>query len=345
VISTTIRWGIIGCGAVTEKKSGPALQKARSSALVAVMRRTASLAEDYARRHHVPGWYSDARSLINDPQVNAVYVATPVGSHMELALMACDAGKPCYVEKPMARNYAECVRMNEAFARAGLPLFVAYYRRALPKFLKARELLDTGRIGRLREVNCRYAWNPGGHEPGAMPWRLVARHAGGGLFLDLGSHTLDILDFILGPLINVEGQAANRGHAYDVEDFVAMRFSTAHGVTGDAEWDFAATDHEDSIAFTGTGGQIVLSTFGEQHLDLVSENASQRFEFPEPEHIQQQLIQSIVDELLGRGRCPSTGKSAARTSRIIDQVLNDYYGGRDDAFWDRPDTWPGRPRG
>ena len=344
-MDTTIRWGILGCGAVTEKKSGPAFRKAEGSALAAVMRRTAALAEDYARRHDVPKWTSDAGALINDPDVDAVYVATPVGDHMDLALQVCAAGKPCYVEKPMARSHAECSRMNDAFDRAGLPLFVAYYRRALPKFLKAKEFLDTGRIGPLRDVNCRYAWNRPAPEPGSLPWRLVARDAGGGLFMDLGSHTLDILDFILGPLTEVAGSAANRGRAYDVEDFVSMQFGTSNGVRGFAEWDFAAKDHEDRITFTGTDGQLVMSTFGAQSLDVVSGDTSEHFEFPEPEHIQQQLIHSVVAELLGRGHCPSTGRSAARTSRVIDRVLNDYYGGRNDAFWERPETWPGRPSG
>ena len=130
----TIRWGIIGCGDVTEVKSGPALQKADHSALVAVMRRNGQLAEDFARRHGVPQWYDDAAALIHDPAVDAVYIATPPSSHKEYTLMSAAAGKPVYVEKPMARNTAECQAMIAACHKANVPLFVAYYRRALARF-------------------------------------------------------------------------------------------------------------------------------------------------------------------------------------------------------------------
>ena len=148
----TIRWGIIGCGNVTEVKSGPGFQKATNSALVAVMRRNAALAEDYARRHGVPRWYADAQALIADPEVDAVYVATPPASHMEYALACARAGKPVYVEKPMARTLAECEAMIDACRSAGVPLFVAYYRRTLPRFLKIKELVESGALGDVRLV-------------------------------------------------------------------------------------------------------------------------------------------------------------------------------------------------
>src|SRR4051812_48513080 len=137
-----IRWGIIGCGDVTEVKSGPGFQKAHGSQLVAVMRRNAALAADYAKRHGVPRWYNDAKALVNDPEVDAVYIATPPGVHVEGALLAAAAGKPAYVEKPMARNTTECDVIIQALARADQKLFVAYYRRAMPRFLKLRELLE-----------------------------------------------------------------------------------------------------------------------------------------------------------------------------------------------------------
>src|SRR4051794_17664664 len=177
-----IRWGIIGCGDVTEVKSGPAFQNASGSKLVAVMRRDAAKAEDYARRHNVPRWYSDADKLINDPKVNAVYVATPPGSHLEFALRVAAAGKPCYVEKPMARSYVECAKMIEAFERVRLPLFVAYYRRMLPRFLKAKELIDAGQLGQV--TSCRYRFNRTPRADGPAAWRTNAELAGAGHALD-----------------------------------------------------------------------------------------------------------------------------------------------------------------
>ena len=157
-----VRWGIIGCGSVTEVKSGPALYKAEGSSLVAVMRRQGALAEAYARRHGVPCWYDDAQALIDDPSVNAVYVATPPSTHCEYTQRAAQAGKPVYVEKPMARTHAECQAMIAACREAGVPLFVAYYRRMLPRFRKIKALIDEGAIGEVRTVSVTLYQHPHG---------------------------------------------------------------------------------------------------------------------------------------------------------------------------------------
>ena len=345
-----VRWGIIGCGEVTEVKSGPGFQKAEGSELVAVMRRRGDLAADFARRHGVRAWYDDAAQLIADPMVDAVYIATPPGAHEELALAVCAARKPAYVEKPMARNHAECRRMVEAFAAAGVPLYVAYYRRALPRFVRARDLVASGAIGRITGASYRLA-GPYHRDVEArqctgapLPWRQQAEHAGGGLLLDLGCHTLDILDFILGPLEEARGVAANLATPHDVEDAVALSFRTRDGAPGTAQWSFAAAERADEIVISGDRGEVRLSTFGAEPVEWRRGDAgpTQRFDLPNPPHIQQPFIQSIVDELRGRGRCQSTGVTAARTSAIIDAVLLGYYGTRDDGFWRRPETWPGR---
>ncbi len=338
-----IRWGIIGCGDVTEVKSGPGLQKATGSSLVAVMRRDGARAADYARRHGVPHWYDDARKLINDPEVDAVYIATPPGNHLEYALQVRAAGKPAYVEKPMARNHAECQRMIEAFDQARLPLFVAYYRRGLPRFIKTKELIAAGRIGEVTAVAYRHA-QPAyrGMNPDNPPWRVRAEHSGGGLFLDLASHALDVLDYILGPIVDVSGRASNLTSKQEVEDVVSMTWRTESGAHGAAIWNFASDASEDTIEFFGTEGRISLTCFGNDPVRLRRGKETVEFDLPNPPHVQQPLIQSVVDELSGRGKSPSTGVSAARTSRVMDQALASYYGGRDDAFWSRPDSWPGR---
>jgi 1,5-anhydro-D-fructose reductase (1,5-anhydro-D-mannitol-forming) len=333
-----VRWGIIGCGDVTEVKSGPGLALAEGSQLVAVMRRNGALAADYAKRHGVARWYDDAASLISDAQVDAVYIATPPSSHEEYALKVAAAGKPAYVEKPMARHGPECDRMVAAFERAGLPLFVAYYRRSLPCFLKVAELLKSGAIGRLTGVTYRLA-EPH-HRKGGM-WRTDAVLAGAGHFLDVGSHALDLLDYLLGPLAEVAGTAANLASDYEVEDNVALTFRAA-GVPGSMSWNFASTVSDDTMRFSGTAGEITFSMFTAKPVKLEDASGVHLFDLPYPPHVGQPLIQSVVDDLLGRGECPSTGVSARRTTRVMDTVLEAYYGGRGDAFWDRPNTWPGR---
>lgn len=341
---TTINWGIIGCGDVCERKSGPALQNAPNSKLVCVMRRDANKAADYAKRHGVPRWTNDVDGLIADPEVNAVYIATPVGSHLEHALRVAAAGKPCLVEKPMARNHAECVQMIEAFEEASAKLFVAYYRRRLPWFVHAKEVIESGKIGCITSVRLQMT-STGQRETAAKnPWRLDAAEAGGGLFMDLASHTLDLMDFLLGPIEQVHGIAVNRASETAVEDNVAMCFRFASGVVGTGAWDFAAAKGTDVIEINGVDGRLTCSTFGRRVVVEVA-GKEETFEVPAPSAIHQPFVASLVDELLGRGTCPSTGRSASRTAAVMDQVLKEYYGGRDDAFWKRAESWPGRRRG
>jgi predicted dehydrogenase len=322
----SIRWGIIGCGDVTEVKSGPGFQKAERSSLVAVMRRDRAKAEDYAHRHGVPRAYGEAAQLIADPEVDAVYVATPPSSHGQYAAMVAAAGKPVYVEKPMGRNHGECREMIAACERAAVPLFVAHYRRALPRFLKVKELLDAGAIGepRLVTVTLRLPPDPALADRARPAWRVDPAIAGGGLFLDLASHTLDLLDFFLGPIARVSGAAANQAHLYQAEDIVTAQMVFASGVQAVGAWCFTSGDRLDRTQITGSRGSIAFATFGEEPIELLGEGPPATFSIPHPPHVAQPLIQTVVDELTGRGRCPSTGVSAARTCWVMDQALADF---------------------
>ena len=320
----TVRWGIIGCGDVTEVKSGPALSAVTGSTLVAVMRRTAHLAEDYARRHRVPRWYADAEALVADPDVNAVYVATPPASHLACTQLAARYGKPVYVEKPMARTHGECVAMIAACREAGVPLFTAYYRRALPRFERVRTLVQDGAIGTVRSVSvtlCR----PHLAGTGPLPWRLDPAVSGGGLFVDLASHTLDLLDHILGPIAHVQGDAVNVGGYYEAEDTVTALLTFPGQVRGVGLWCFVADRADDRVEIVGSAGRVVFSTFEEQPVTLVRGQESESFAIAHPAHVQQPLIQSVVDALRGGASCPSTGLSGARTSRVMDALLVPYY--------------------
>lgn len=323
----TIRWGIIGVGNVTEVKSGPGFRKARNSSLVAVMRRNGALAEDYARRQGVPKWYDDAQKLIDDPDVDAVYIATPPDSHASYTKMVAAAGKPVYVEKPMARNVAECEAMIEACRAANVPLFVAYYRRAMPRLLKIKELLDAGAVGEVRsvQVTMHRRLHLPSNEP--LPWRVIPEISGGGHFVDVGSHMLDFLDYVLGPIREARGFAVNQAGAYPAEDHVTASFAFESGVVGVGDWCFSAFQNVDRTEIIGTQGKIVYSTFDETLLELVTSAGTESFPIPYPEHVQQPLIQTIVDQLNGEGICPSTGDSAIRTTRVMDQLLAEYRAG------------------
>ena len=318
-----IRWGIIGCGDVTELKSGPAFNQVEGSELVAVMRRNKEKAEDYARRHNVPKWYGDAQKLIFDTDVNAIYVATPTGSHAEYTLQAAAAGKPVYVEKPMARNFAECERMIEGCDKADVPLFVAYYRRCLPSFLKIKELIEAGAIGEVRCVTIAL-YNPSSAlNPDNLPWRVVPEISGGGYFLDLAVHQFDFLDYILGPIKSAPGLVANQGGLYKAEDVVCADFAFESGVLGSGMWCFTVAEYNrtDLTAVIGSKGKITYDTFAMGPVRLETEIGIEEFQFSPPKHIQQPLIQTIVKELQGCGKCPSTGVTAARTSRTMDEIV------------------------
>ncbi len=323
ILSVPIRWGIIGCGDVCEIKSGPAFYKTGDSKLVAVMRRDAVKAEDFARRHRVDRWYSDADRLINDPEVDAIYVATPPSTHARYAVQAMKAGKPVYVEKPMAASYAECEEMNRVSLETGVPLLTAYYRRSLPYFLKVKEIVDSGEIGEIISVSVcfRTPAKPADRNARNLPWRVMSEIAGAGYFYDMACHTLDILDYVAGEIVDAEGQTANRAGLYAAEDTVAASFRFASGAVGCGEWLYAASDNCDVVTISGDKGSIRFATFSFAPVVLHTAYAHAEFNFPRPEHIQQPMIETIVAQLCGKGQSPSDGISAARTNRVMDRIL------------------------
>ena len=323
----TIRWGIIGCGDVTEVKSGPGLYKAAHSELVAVMRRNASLAADYALRHGVPRWYDDADAIIHAPDIDAVYVATAPDTHHGYVLRCAAAGKPVMVEKPMAMNRRECDEMIAACAAARVPLWVAYYRRALPRFLAVRDLLQRGVIGPVRIVTSRQFQKlraPEDMNPGSPPWRIDAARSGGGLFVDMVSHTLDFLDYVFGPVEKVRALAGNQAGAYKPEDVVSASYRFASGVYGSGSFCYAADCDEEWNEIVGAQGRIRFSTTTAVPIRVMRGDAVEEFPIDDPPHVHQPLIQTIVDELNGQGACASTGVSGARTTAVVDEVLREY---------------------
>ena len=323
----TIRWGIIGCGDVTERKSGPAFAKARHSELRAVMRRTASLAEDYARRHGVPRWHTDASAIIEADDIDAVYVATLTDSHCEYVLRCAAAGKPVYVEKPMAMDPAQCEAMIAACRAAGVPLWVGYYRRALPRLLAVRDLVADGAIG---EVRMAVTYLTRTRLPatelagGKLPWRVNPALSGGGFFFEAACHTFDFLDFLLGPITQVHGIAANLAGQYHAEDAVGATWRFASGAVGSGAWCYDADREDDYTELVGTRGRLRFATLSPQPLRLYRGERVEERPLGDPEHVHQPLVQTIVDEMNGIGTCPSTGETALRTARVMDAILASY---------------------
>jgi predicted dehydrogenase len=324
-----VKWGIIGVGNVTEMKSGPAFYKNEFSELVAVMRRDAAKAADYAKRHGVKKWYANAVEIINDPEVDAVYVATPPDSHADYAIQAMKAGKPVYVEKPMARTYAECEEMLRISEETGVPLFVAYYRRTLPAFLKVKEMVWDGTIGKPLMINVKLHKPAAerGKTPEQMSWHVFSEIGGAGHFYDLASHQFDYLDFVFGPVTDVNGTAANLAGLYPAEDTVTATWKHESGVVGSGSWCFVVDKEQftDEIEIIGDAGKIVIPTFTHGKVSVFNKNRLTELNFNNPENIQFNLVKQVVDELRGINKCVSTGVSAARTSWVLNEVVKEYY--------------------
>ena len=409
-----IRWGIIGLGDVVKHQTGPAFLQAEDSELVAVCgSRTPGKAASWAAANGGPNCrgYNHLEDFLADDRIDAYYIATPPGQHVYMAMkvattiVAADNGAAVYIEKPVGRSYEETATISASLQARGIPLYTAYTSRAYPRTVAVKDLLESGRIGQVVNITYRLSGldastmdtgtgmiQEGGlkeeQEPSknqALPWRLQADVSGGGLFVDVGCHLLDLLDFFAGPLLNVRGQALNRqSPSQDVEDYVWLQARIGSqssdsdsendvpnfcaGADVDCIWDFTPpdgsssdnNDHHltDKLVFQGTKGSLhmkgmsldapvrVLYEDGSLAEELVFESTSLAAgsgSLP--------LIQTITNELLGKGQgegerdgqCQSKSFNAMRTSAAMDTVLKEYYGGRGDDFFHRPESWPGIP--
>ena len=321
---TTIRWGMIGTGNVTELKSAPSFNKIENSHLVAVGNRTYKKAEDYAARHGVPTVHKDPFDVIHNPEVDIVYIATPPGSHMEYALETIKAGKPLYIEKPMARTAEECRIINEAAHKAGLPVFVAYYRRGLDYFKKVKSIIDNGTLGKILHINLQqyYPARAEDYDLDNLPWRVIRDDAGGGYFFDLGCHALDILFYIFGNPLEVSGNNTNVAGMYEVEDSLSASILLPENVFLSCSWNFVTPEsfQRDLVEVYGDKGKLKFSIFSFKSMILNTGDHKETLATIQPEHIQMPLIGTIVSELRGEGHCPSTGNTAAVTSEVMDII-------------------------
>lgn len=320
-----ICWGFIGCGEATEKKSGPAFSLVAGSKVVAVMSRSRDKARSYAERHGIPRWYDDAMSLVTDPEVNAVYIATPPSSHATYAIMAMKEGKPVYIEKPLAASYVDCQRINHVSEETGVKCYVAYYRRYLPYFQKVKELVDNGSIGEVLNVQIRFAAPPRDldYNKQDLPWRVQKDIAGGGYFYDLAPHQFDLLQMIFGPITRAHGFCDNRGGLYQTEDTVSACFMFHNHLPGSGSWCFSAHESAktDRIEIIGTKGQICFSVFTYDPIALHTLTGREEIVVPNPEHVQLPLIRNIVEDMQGINTCTCDGVSGTAVNWVMDRIL------------------------
>mgnify|MGYP001818503240 FL=1 len=319
----TIRWGIIGCGNVTEVKSGPAYQQVEGFQITAVMRRDLEKARDYAHRHGVPKYYNDAEKLIEDSEVDAVYIATPPDSHMFYALKVAEAGKVCCIEKPMSPSYEESLAIYTSFKKKKIPLFVAYYRRSLPRFNQVKSWLENNEIGEVRHLNWNLHQAPGSLDlSGADNWRTKSHVAPGGYFDDLASHGLDLFAFLLGDIKEASGMSLNQQGLYSAKDAVAACWIHDSGITGTGSWNFGCDQSLDRVEIFGSKGKISFSVFEDEPLLLQQGEEIKEMFIENDRHIQYAHVKNMKKQLLDQNfNHPSNGTSALQTSWVMDKIL------------------------
>ncbi|RKD98520.1 Gfo/Idh/MocA family protein [Marinifilum flexuosum] len=317
-----IRWGIIGCGKVTEIKSGPAYPKTLGFELLAVMRRDENLLHSYAKRHNISKYSTNANEIIHDNDIDAIYIATPPDSHKEYALKVAEAGKICCIEKPMAPSYSDCIEITSAFENKNLPLFVAYYRRSLPRFNKVKQLINNNSIGKIRHISWHLSKAPNLLDlSGEYNWRTDNQIAPGGYFDDLASHGLNLFTYLLGDIENASGISTNQQELYPAKDAIAACWIHKNGITGSGSWNFGCNTREDKVEIYGSKGKLTFSVFDEFPIQLENENGIQEEFIENPENIQLYHVQNMRDHLLGKLIHPSTGKSASHTAWVMDKIL------------------------
>ncbi len=321
-----ISWGIIGCGDVTEIKSGPAFNNIEGSKLVAVMRRDEVKAEDYARRHSVARWYNDADALMNDPDINAVYIATPPVFHKEYAIRALQKNFFVYVEKPITLNSSEALEIAESVNHYSGKLCVAHYRRKLPSFIFVKELLRSNIIGEIRlvRINILQPAKPLLVAQTNENWRVDPKISGGGYFHDLAPHQLDLMYHFFGAPVWSSGFSINQSKQCNADDMVGGQMIFKNDVAFTGNWNFSAAEKEstDECVIIGTKGSITFSFFGND-VTIKDESGKESIRhFENPKYVQHPMIESVVRYFRDEIENPCSIDEAVEVMKMMDSFTS-----------------------
>jgi len=316
-----ICWGIIGCGNVTEVKSGPAFNKVEHSSLMAVSRRDEEKLADYVKRHQVPMSFTNALDLIHSDHINAIYIATPPDVREAYAIEAMQLGKPVYLEKPMALNLAACKRLKAASEKLGIKLSVAHYRRNLPLFMEVKNILEQGDIGAVKEVQITMFKKTDKAAKDPSNWRVDPSIAGGGYFYDLAPHQIDLVFYFFGKPKSFSGTSTNKAGLYKAEDFVQGTIELENGIVCKGLWDFSINGEEkDEFLIIGEKGTIRFPVFG-LFIEVESNGQVKTIPFEAPKHNQQNHIQVVVNYFLDKGENPCSAEDAILSMEVMESFV------------------------
>lgn len=316
-----VKWGLIGCGDIARKRVATGLSSANHSALVAVSRARSDLAAEFAREFGVGKHYSDWRQMVEDSEVNAVYIATPVYLHIEQALAAAKAGKHILCEKPMALDVTECDVMIAACREHGVRLGVAYYRHFYPAVQRIKEIIQSGEIGTpiVAQVNAFERFNP---SPGAdRSWLVDRKKAGGGPMMDFGCHRIEILINVFGKLQSARALTTNALFPRDVEDTAVALLGFENGMQAVVSISHAAREPLDTLDIFGSEGTIRIPVLNQGVLHIKSSQGERAEELPPAANLHLPMIQDFVDAVLDQ-RDPRVD---GHTGRAVAEVISEIY--------------------
>ncbi len=287
------------------------------------MRRDLAKLQDYAKRHDIANYYTDAEALINDDSIDAIYIATPPDTHLYYALKVAKAGKPCCIEKPLTPSYSESLTIYNAFNEKNIPLFVSYYRRSLPRFKQVKTWLDQNLIGDIRHINWHLSKPANDLDLNkSKNWRTESDIAPGGYFDDLASHGLNLFTYFLGNIKEAKGISLNQQGLYSAKDAITATWQHDNNITGTACWNFGCDSHIDEVKIYGNKGTLEFSMFHEKPLILKSDTKNEELFIENPKHIQTHHVEGMRDMLINKNFVhPSDGLSAVHTSWVMDKIL------------------------
>jgi predicted dehydrogenase len=318
--ANNLRWGLIGCGDISQKRVAPALRSIPECELIAVSRARVELAEAFANEFGAKRWYGDWRELIADDEIDAVYIATPVYLHAEQTAAAAEAGKSVLCEKPMAMNPDECEQMIAVCDHEDVKLGVAYYRRFYPSIRRVKEIIESGEIGKpvIAQINAFERFNPAPGED--RYWLLEKSKSGGGPMMDFGCHRLEILLNLFGP---IERTTAVIGRALldrEVEDTCVAIFEFGSGAQASLAVTHAAFESRDTLDIYCSAGSIHTTSLNRGEIRIVT-TAGERIEsYPPHANLHQPLIEDFTRAVLD-GREPEVGGDVGRAVAMIEEEI------------------------
>jgi predicted dehydrogenase len=318
-----IRWGLIGCGDISERRIAPALSDLTMCDLVAINRARFELAEAFAKKFGAGKWYATWQELIRDDEIDAVYIAVPVFLHAEISIAAAEHGKHVLCEKPMAMNVNECDRMIEACRANGVRLGVAYYRYFYPLFNRIRQIMQSGEIGKpvLIQVNAFENFNPKPGEP--RYWLMQKDKAGGGPMFDFGCHRIEVLLHLFGPVSDVEGFRDNVLFHREVEDTAVAFFRFQSGSLSVLTVSLASMERRDTLDIFGSEGSIHVPVMNAGSMTVKTRVGERTETHPPHKNIHQPLIEDFNLALI-EGREPVVnGKIGREVNRILAEIYKE----------------------